>query len=410
MQKTKIVNHLGTLALLLILLNTSTIYTYYYQNIGYFFLIFGGLIALFLLFFVNKLTISDALFKILVFLTMIIIFGLLSTVSSSTLSLIFKILILFSLIYSFSATGIEFSSILLKVLKIFAIWALLNQFFFYTGLLNLLPVTATYQSWKPFNLYLFFFYDSFSGITLFGTRYMRMSAPFSEPGVLAVFLNMGMFISLWLTPKGYKRNCWILIFFISLLLCMSSWGLIMLLIQFLCFLIKREKVFLTICSAFIAVIIGILLISQKYGSFSYYDRLMDLSDMFNQAIIHLPIGRGLGESEEYTRIDAVTGLQYNMVGNYTGLLTPFLDFGIGSIYYYYLLILGARYFTSNKRINRYIFVSLLILMLGSLLTEPLSLSTIYLSILCNGVINQSQSKKLTHYKSQAQRFSKLRCK
>lgn len=390
MEKNKKISRLGTLALLLICLNTSTIYTYYYKNIGYILLIAGGILTIYLLLLVNKIEKVKSLYSVFILIAIVSVSGVFSRFSISTLWLLLKIILLFTLTYVLSVSGIKFYIVFLNVLKILAVWAVFNQFLFYTNLIDYLPVTATYQSWKKDNLYLLVFYENYSGITFSNITYIRMSAPFSEPGVLAVFLNMGFLITLWLTPKGRKQNFWISFFLFSIILCLSTWGLIILGIQLLWYFIKKKKRFTALFSGFVIALMFLLLYLQKRNTFSFYDRFRDLPEMFTHAIKSLPWGTGLGENETKIIIDPITGAQHNMAGNYTGLLTPLLDFGIGSIYYYYLLFICTKYFTIDKQINRNISFALALVLFGCLLTQPLALTTLYLSLICNGLVNRDK--------------------
>lgn len=394
----KFIYYLGTFALLLIFLNTSSIYSYYFKNISNILLATGSLITILLLLSVNKLSNIKSLFSILLIIAMIAMFGFCSKLTRSTYWLILKIIVVFTLIDVFSSVGIRFYDILFSVLKIFAVWALLNHFLFYTNLLYYLPVTGAAQRWKTFELYSLLFFENDSGISFLGCTYVRMSAPFSEPGVLAVFLNMGLFIALWLAPKGRKNTFWIIFFLISLLLCFSTWGLIILGLQLSWFFIKNKNAFVATLFVSCFTLVALLLFFQKRSTFSFYDRFRDLPAMLEKGIKSLPFGTGLVENEAELVTDPYTGIQYTMYGNYTGLLYPFVAFGLGSIYYYYLCLISVRYFTEINNINIKIAIALSIVFFGCLLTEPLALSTFYLSLLCNGIHNKNRiSHKSSHF-------------
>lgn len=256
-------------------------------------------------------------------------------------------------------------------------------------MLSYIPITNTNNNyWKPFNLHLFLFFDNLSSIHVFSYTFVRLSSPFSEPGVAAVFFNFGFFYSALISKKRKNTFIWECVFALCLLLTMSMWGYLVFLLEFFLNLTSRKKRGMTLPLLILILVLCSILIINKIGTFSYNDRIIDFKEMLLKAFDCLPFGTGFGDVEKYLRFDSSTGEMYSVYGNYCGLLHPLLYLGFASIYYYYLMIEATKNFNSNGKTSKRIILGFSIVFWGSLVTEPLSFGILYTLLIANGCINK----------------------
>lgn len=393
----KIKKALCLIALFLLIISSTTIYSYYFTTISNIFLVIGGLITLLLMILqYNKKIISiHAITSSIVYLFLISIPSILNGISTSLFYYYFKFIILFFLLSLFYYNKISLYNTLYNIMKIFLVWGFLNYFITFFNI-SFLPKTSTFLTeWGgSYDLYLFiFFKNTQNSFEIFGMDIQRLHSPFSEPGVTQFFFNLGLIFSLFFNNRKTNRKIWICLFSLGIILSTSLIGIFIWLCIFLIYLISKKKFIKLILSFGIFSIILTIFIIQKIDTISYIDRLSDFDFIFSTASNHFPFGIGIGNRGNIgNRIDVMTGELTN-VDFFSGLFTPLVYFGIFSIAFYVMLFIACNMFSNNRFMN----LSFSILILFTLLTEPLSLAIISILFIVNGIIRESCFKKRGFY-------------
>lgn len=386
--KTKLMTIIGSIVIFLMILNSSTIYSYYFENISNICLILGGGLCLFLLLLDQRIGSLKTLLLSIIWIISISVPSLFSEITSSLFFYILKFYVMFLCISILYYNKVNYLNILYKISKIFLIWALINYLISIFDI-SILPVTNSYTTWwgGSYDLYLFtFFKNTQQTFSIFNLNLQRLHSPFSEPGVAQFVFNYGLFYSLFYEKNRKNKIIWILMFSATAFLTTSLTGIAILFILLLIYMLKEKKVIAFSFSILISLIVIYFFISQKLNSVSYDDRISDFIFIFNSAKNKLPFGIGIGNSDYAgTRIDVITG-EIISGGFFSGLFTPLVYFGFLSLFFYYLLYLSIKYFDKNKYIN----LAFSVLILITLLTEPLTFTTLIAVFLVHGMINSSQ--------------------
>ena len=311
-------------------------------------------------------------------------------VNTSLLFYILKFYIMFLIVSIMHSCKINYLKILYNFMKVFLVWGFFNYIITVTNF-SLLPVTAQYPTWwgGSYDLYLYVFFKNTQGIfEVLGMNIQRLHSPFSEPGVAQFFFNFGLFYALFYSKESRGKKClWILLFTIIVLLTTSLTGISILLFIYCIYLLKNKRYFLFTFFCVGAFIISFIMISQKINTISYDDRTSDFLFIFSSAKENMPFGVGIGNSElAGTRIDVVTGKDVSG-GFFSGLFSPLVYFGMFSIVFYWLLIISIKNFDKNKY-KRLCFGLLIVI---TLLTEPLTLTTIMALFFSNGIVNMNNN-------------------
>ncbi len=381
-------NHLlkyfSSIIITLMFLNTSSIYTYYFPNIGNFLLLISCFFVLILFFCSgNKIIITTFLPVLFSFLILIIFNLLTTTFDSSQLYICLKFTILFLLFNLLIIKTIDLKSVIFSSLKIIAIWSLLNFIIDFTGIIELFPVTNSFRTeWGGYYyLHCFIFLKNYMGTFNAGPfSFIKMHFPFAEAGVSQFFYNFGLIFASFFNIK--HRKFWLLIFSLCTIQTFSLIGIFILVVIIFLLLLKEKKFRLLFAFAIILAPVVLFMISDKIGSLSYIERIADYNFIINFSVKNLPFGIGL-QGDLYEQYGTeINGIKISG-GFYCGLLTPIAMFGFFSILYYIILYNGIRYFFS-KNFSSYLKFALAFLVLMTLLTEPLSFSTNILTIIIIG--------------------------
>ena len=385
-----VIYYFGLIGLFFLLLNTGTIYSNYREKLSQFFLLLGGLCSIVLMFISNKLVLKHSLLLIITFCIIVLFDSLVTDVSKSALFFIIKMCVVFLILSILKNNSIDIKKILLKETKIFLIWGLLNYFISLT-FIEALPVFHTFALPNGVirKIYLGLFIENYSAIEIFGLTIPRLHGPFSEPGVTQFFYNLGFILCIFDKQNNDKsRGLWCLLFVISIFLCLSLSGLIIIFLTFLFYLSKKKdktKVFFMLSLGFL--ICGLLVIS-KIGSISLIERSSDYLYILEQAIKYFPFGIGIGNKDSLPLWFNPYANSYVTPGLYSGLLTPMLYLGVFSVYYYALIYFSIRYFSLNDKIMNLAFGSYLLV---TLFTQPYEFSIIVCVFISNGAINKNIS-------------------
>lgn len=377
------------LALFFMMLNVSTIYSYYFTNLSDLFLVLGGVFTLVLFVLYGRLRLSKkCTFAIFVWMIIVFFTSLANEFSASAINYILKFTIMFILLDNIIKNNDDPFYILYNVTSFITFWAFLNYFLMDIIHFNVLPSLGSYTTpWGyVYNLFLGFFMENTQRIVFFGNVIKRLHVPFSEPGVAQLFFNFTLFYLLFLNKKfGKKEKILTIISFFSVILSNSLTGFLILGVIILMYSIKKKKYILIILLSVLYILIGMIMVSEKLTSTSYTDRSGDYVKMISDSIDNLPFGIGIGNSDSLEpRINPNTG-EYWENSNFCGLLSPLLYFGVFSIVYYFSVYCSIRHY--SYKINRIEIICLMSIILITLLTEPLSLTSIIAYFEINGVIH-----------------------
>ena len=183
------------------------------------------------------------------------------------------------------------------VLKLISFHAFVNFILFFFIKNNLSTITSSYHECETFlNL---FFYTPDRGIAnIFGLEFCRNQGLFWEPGVLQAFLNMLLFLELFV----FKRSKFLMIFIAFMILTTySTTGLALLLIQVIVYLkteFKQNKILLPIFIVFMIPIYLVFSVNvdekvQGEKESSFQKRIFDLTQPIFIALEHPLTGVGL---------------------------------------------------------------------------------------------------------------------
>jgi len=263
------------------------------------------------------------------------------------------------------------------------------------GLVNFVVVILFFQYFTKIpesNSHSFFV---FFGTENFGDLFSRSQGIFWEPGVFQVYLNIFLFISLFLTKKVYKPL--VIIILISVLLTLSTTGIVVsfLLLSYYYLISLRftvKKVSLAIL--FLPLFIGLLNLTnnqvvekisgKKSGSF--IARNFDTLTGFNLAINN-PWGIGFSsiKYQEIARIDLFNltpGIETDR-GNTNSIAILFFSTGIlwGFIILYFMY--KQSLFMKHKKV---FYISIFLF----LFTEPLLFTPFFVLILLSGTVSSKK--------------------
>ena len=183
------------------------------------------------------------------------------------------------------------------VLKLISFHAFVNFILFFFIKNNLSTITSSYHECETFlNL---FFYTPDRGIAnIFDLEFFRNQGLFWEPGVLQAFLNMLLFLELFV----FKRSKFLMIFIAFMILTTySTTGLALLLIQVIVYLkteFKQNKILLPIFIVFMIPIYLVFSVNvdekvQGEKESSFQKRIFDLTQPIFIALEHPLTGVGL---------------------------------------------------------------------------------------------------------------------
>lgn len=370
------------ISLFFMLLNSSTIYAYYFPNVANVSLILGGLLAIYLMVATKYFTSTTAFYSLGLWSIIILLNSIIGGVNISAFYYILKYFCVFVLVSVSKRIGVNILDSFYGICKLLAVWAIGNYFLMNILSITGLPVMGSYTTWwgEQWNLYLgFLFKNTFGLIPIGNVAIERMHVPFSEPGVAQLFFNFGIFHCLFFNEKEINKF-WCLLFALSVILTTSLTGYTIMAFMFGLYFIKEKKYIATILFGIVGAIILVLTVLEKLQSLSYLDRLSDYTYIFSNAIDNLPFGIGLGNSSILDhREDAYL---HSGASFFSGLFTPLVYLGLFSVYFYYLLI-NAIKVINKKTLNRAAFA---VLVTVTLLTEPLSFTTVFAIFFAYGII------------------------
>ncbi len=377
---------ISELSLFFLLLNVSTIYSYFFPRISMILLIIAGGLSLLSLLFLMKYKINKICFLlILTWFFIYLIPTLVNGFTASFFNYFIKVLVIFIDLWNLKVNKKDIVRCLFKICFIFTLWSLINSFIFLFPVK--LPVFQSFfTSWGgKYDLYLGIFMKNTSRITLLNHELFRMHVPFSEPGNAQMFYNFGFACCLFENKKSKKNMIFGLLFLCAVIFSFSLTGYMIAICLTLIYLIKNQKVLLYLPVLLVTISIAFILINDKLSSVSYSERYADTIYIFKSAYRNLPFGIGIGNSDKLDPLIFENG-EIASASFYSGLISPLVIFGFFSFYYYFLLILSCKYFFGR---NIWSNVAFSFYLLISLATEPQALANITSIFFISSIINYS---------------------
>jgi hypothetical protein len=289
---------------------------------------------------------------------------------------------------------------LYTVLQIIVFHSLLNFVFFFFVNDNLSVISSTYHECETF-LNLFFYTTERGIITLFGLEFCRNQGLFWEPGVLQVFLNLFFFLNAFI----FKKNRFMLILTaVAIVTTYSTTGIALLLLQSLVYILKEMKNNKWLVPLFIFFTIPVFMIfslnveekfkGEKEGSFQ--KRLFDLTQPLFIAAEYPLTGIGLdlnqfqGMREEFyfsssnlQALQSQMGVESKMTGTDKGssnsIMFLFAAMGFPTAILLIYMFFKQQIINDNKWL-------LMIIMLISVMSEPLLLRPFFFMFIVSGFV------------------------
>jgi hypothetical protein len=291
---------------------------------------------------------------------------------------IFRLITALSVLLAYSLFKREVLKDFIWVMNILLVHSVFNFLFGFILPGNLEVVKAEQINCLTFKYIFFYFSESSSS----GYSFLRNQGIFWEPGVLSVFLNILLFVYLFVRPNITRG----LVVFATIFTTFSTTGLVL---SFLLFIVKYNK---NIRKSFAALFIGLSAIGvllplvienvndkvSGKGEASFYWRSYDLLISF-QIVSENPIkGIGFG-GEVYKKVQEQNKMfmQSDILegrGNTNSMVYIFIAFGIPLAIYILYLLYNQTIFPYK---NKYLFFIVSTICLS---TEPLITSVFFLII------------------------------
>ena len=302
---------------------------------------------------------------------------------------IFRVITALSILFIYSLYKREIITDFIWVMNLLLLHSIIN-FLLGFVLVPYLVLVDTEQIYSLTYKYVFFYFSEADSI---GFSFLRNQGIFWEPGVLSVFLNILLFVYLFIKPNISRA----ILVFIMVFTTFSTTGLVLSVLQFIVKYNKKIRsnfAALFIGVAALLVLIPVLIgnINDKVsgdGQASFFLRSFDLLISL-QIVSENPIkGIGLG-GEVYKKVQEQNNMfmqsdLFEGRGNTNSIVYIFVAFGVPIAIYVLYLLFNQKVFHHQ---NKYYVFFLLVICLS---TEPLISSVFFLIILFSSYFNP-QSK------------------
>lgn len=391
--KKQVLFTLATISLLFLLLNSATIYAYYFKSLSNLFLSISGILSIIAIMIKGRISFNKpvVLYFVLLFLGFTIN-GLISGFSVSIINYALKFIIAYLIVDVCFSLDDCFLKVFFVVSSILVFWALLlYAITFFKIDLSFFPVTDIYVTWwgqkKP--LYAYFFMRLYQDMTIGGNVVYKLSHPLYEAGIAEIFTNYCVFYLLYFGRKRRLRIIGIIFFVISSFLTFSLIGIITFFLMIALYFVRTKRVISVSLFVIIAVFVGSFFVIQKLGTSSYSERTSDYLYVFQTIKNNFPLGIGLGNVENIQDNNSFFNSQ-NTTGFFSGLLSPVAYIGIFSVVYYFGLIkCFVNMIKENGILCRLSFAVLVVL---ALLTQPIAFISVMNVIIINGLYSNRNAK------------------
>jgi hypothetical protein len=292
---------------------------------------------------------------------------------------IFRIMTALSILFIYSLYKREILTDFIWVMNLLLLHSILNFLLGFVLVQYLVPVNTEQINCLTYK-YVFFYFSEANSI---GFSFLRNQGVFWEPGVLSVFLNILLFVYLFIKPN-------LGLAFLAFLMIFSTFSTTGLILSIVLFVIKfRKSIIRNIYTLFLSLISILVLLPIVIGNIidkvsgdgqaSFYWRSFDLLISLQMVAANPIKGIGFG-SEVYKNIQEQSQifLESDILegrGNTNSIVYIFVVFGIPLALYILKLMYKQSVFISR---NNFLFF---IVILTCLSTEPLITSIFFLMIL-----------------------------
>lgn len=391
--KKDILFSLTTISLFLLLLNTATIYANYFKSISYICLGLSGVISIVAIFIKGSISLKKyVIYYLIILMTVFFINGIVSGFSIEILNYFLKFVIAYLIVDICYYLEDSFFKILYIVSAILIVWALILYIITLLNInLSFLPVTDVYTTWwgqkRP--LYAFVIMQLHQDMEFVGIGLNKLSYPLLEAGIAEIYANYCIFYLLFLTDKMKFKKLWVTFFIICSFLTLSLVGIATLFLIIALYFIKTKRFISVLFFVLVAVWVCSYFILEKIGTSSYNDRTNDYSFIFQTIKENFPLGIGLGNMEN-THRDYFINNQQTKSSFFSGLFSPLVYIGAFSLIYYIGLI--KAFINSIREKGIVCRLSLAVIVILSLLTQPIAFTSIINVIIINGLYANRNSK------------------
>jgi hypothetical protein len=303
--------------------------------------------------------------------------------------LIFRVITALSILFIYSLYKREIVTDFIWVMNLLLFHSVINFLLGFVLVQYLVPVNTDQITCLTYKYVFFYFSES----NLIGFSFLRNQGVFWEPGVLSVFLNILLFVYLFIKPNISRAIFVIIMVFTTF----STTGLVL---SVLLFIVKYNKkirssfaaLFISIAALLVLIPVLIGSINDKVsgdGQASFYWRSFDLLISLQMVSEHPIKGIGFG-GEVYKTIQEQNNMfiqsdLFEGRGNTNSIVYIFIAFGVPIAIYILYLLYNQKVFSHP---SKYLVFFLLVI---SLSTEPLISSVLFLIILFSSYFNP-QSK------------------
>ena len=395
--KSKVINLLLFLSLLFAFLINGTVYYVYFNKVTDYFLMMSVTCCFIALILNNKIYLNLFSLVVVLLYSAILIFS--TAITDFNLEPIVKIcywiygLVLICVIRT---SNNNYNKIFFKICIFLTAWAFINYLLNIFGFIQYLPITnisnEKVYDYHTFNEHCFVFFKSFSYFSITDKiSILRADAPFSEPGVMQFYVNIGLAYSLFVYKN--KKRIYTMLFLIMSLLSLSLLSVIVLFCILLLYLYKskRKKTFFILIV--VGALVGAIFLIEKLDTTSFSRRILDYSFMIKKIFEKFPFGYGVG-NHEIIGYQYVPGFGYDKSGLYCGLLSPFLEVGIFGFVYYYIMLKGLYNNSVKNTDYRNVLIFIVIV---TLLMQPLTNELLLFMLYYDGLINCENKIKEVNY-------------
>lgn len=297
---------------------------------------------------------------------------------------------LFSILF-FRDRTTDFLNSLYNVLKLILYHSIFGFFLYVFTASNLVDVSNSYYEFKSFS-YVFYYIPNLYEYNLFGIGICRNQGFFWEPGVLQIYLNILLFLEMFVLKKS-RLVIWITV--IAILTTYSSTGVAVLCVQLLIYFAHILRKNILLLPLIFLGVLGMYQVTktnieekvQGEKVFSFQKRLFDLLQPVYITYCNPILGVGFDDqqykitrsSPEYSLVLDQVNFENTEEGTSNSVMFLFAGGGL-PLGVFFLLCLYRQNFVSEKR--KWFFVFIII----SLMTEPLFFRPLFMMFVFSGAI------------------------
>ena len=391
LKQNTILKYSTALFFLFIFLNDHTVYSDFFESTGTYFLIIATFFLLVATIIVHRIYTNGRMWLIFFGWTIsVIIPCIIAGITSLVFVRFCYWIALLLMLLVLEKTEIDYRDSLLCAVKILCIWCFVCYFYTLLGW-DFLPVTNVSDKllydWFKVELNGYLIYKNLVTFSFGGLSVIKLYSPLGEPGIASMYFNFAVIWLLFFKDTSIRKNrIWLFLFSIAIILSLSMIGIIVYFSIIIIYAVKRGKIVFIFLLSIPIVVASAILILQKLGTESFFQRTNDYAVMYNVIINNFPFGIGLGNLDSI-QPSAILGMNTELIGFFCGLLYPLAQYGILGIYYYRMVFIGFKNFSAD-RFAKYAFFIYFFL---TLLTQPQADECFILSFVFAGIIKHCRN-------------------